>query len=267
MKDTNIFTNLAEFIEHVSTLDDIVGIIEYGGRVHTNMEQGGDYDLTIIFDSPVSDNFNGIHFRVAGIPVDCMLLSVEDFKKPTPADSFYLVHLDGHILYDRTGETAKLLAEIKTKWKQPFVLSDNRKMWIRFATRHTLDKLENRLFEDELYSRWSIVMTADYAFNVYDNLKHPKIGKPKACFSFMKENDPQLYAYFTHLYQTLDLTEQFDFLKKINHYVADLVGGMWRDDEVLFHLLPNGTNDEMEQKDFWLTFLNSKKINEKGCAT
>ena len=82
IKDTNKFTTLSEMIAHLSHVPGVVGIVEYGGRTHTDMRPGGDYDLTVIFENPVSDNFTGVYLHVAGIPVDCMLLCLDDFMAP-----------------------------------------------------------------------------------------------------------------------------------------------------------------------------------------
>jgi len=250
IKDTNSFASLSEMIRRFSRLPGVVGIVEYGGRTHTDTQPGGDYDLTVIFEKPVSQNFSGVHFHVNGIPVDCMLLCVNDFALQEPADSFHLVHLDAIILYDKDGITAKLLDEIQTKWNKPSRINDSQIMWIRFAARHTLDKLEHRLYDDEIYSHCFIAKTVSYAVDDYAEIKGLSMGKTKEHLSFMAENDPVLYRFFETLYKTADLLTQFEMLKGINAYIANCFGGMWNIDEILFHLTPNGENNESEQLSF-----------------
>jgi len=250
ISDTNTFTSLSEMVEHFSKLPGVVGIVEYGGRTHTNMLPGGDYDLTVIFEKPLSQNFSGVHFHVCGIPVDCMLLSVDDFATPAPTDFFLLVHLGATILYDKDGLTQGILDDIQAKWKKPGHISENQIMWIRFASRHTLDKLEHRLFDDEIYSHCFIASTAGMVIDSYADTRGLEPGKTRGHLSFMAKNDPNLYSFFKKLYKTTDLSTQFAMLKEINTYFASNFGGMWNRDEILFHLTQNGTNDENEQASF-----------------
>ena len=247
IKDTNSFASLSEMVKHFSGLPGVVGIVEYGGRTHTNMQPGGDYDLTVIFEKPVSQNLSGVHFHVCGIPVDCMLLCVDDFALPVPPDPFFMVHMNAIILYDKDGVTKALLDDIRVKWKKPDTISDNQVMSIRFATRHTLDKLEHRLFDDEVYSRCFIAMTVSFIIEVYAETKGLELGKTKAHLHYMAQNDPKLYDSFKNLYRTADLQAQFEMLKEINTYLADSFGGMWNRNEILFHLTSNGENNESEQ--------------------
>ena len=250
IKDTGTFANLSEMIAHFSKLPGVVGIVEYGGRTHTNMLPGGDYDLTVIFDKPVSQNFSGVHFHVSGIPVDCMLLSVDDFATPEPADSFFLVHLDASILYDKDGITKAILEKLQTTWSKPPELTEAQKMWTRFASRHILDKLEHRLYDDEVYSHCFIDGAASFIVDMYAEANHLALGKTKIHLNFMAQNDPLLYGHFKTLYTTIDLSAKFAALKKINAYVAGSCGGMWGRDEILFHLRPEGVNNENEQLSF-----------------
>ena len=237
-------------IAHFEKLPGVVGIVEYGSRPHTNMWPGGDYDLTVIFDKPVSQNFSGVHFYVAGIPVDCMLLCVDDFATPVPQSPFHLVHLDTKILYDKDGITRAIFEDIGNKWRELPILNDNRKMWIRFITKHTIDKLEHRLYDDEMYSRYIIASTASYAVDTYAVLSNLEPGKTKIHFARMKQYDSTLYGFIEKLHKTTKLSSQFGMLKEINDYIAKNVGGMWNDNEALFHLTPDGVNDESEQELF-----------------
>ncbi|MBK1813200.1 hypothetical protein JHL18_21490 [Clostridium sp. YIM B02505] len=109
----NSFENIEGFIEHLKKNENIIGIVEYGGRTYKDMSIGGDYDLTVIFDKPVSKNFSGVHFRIKDIPVDCMLLSKEDFMSDMPLDEFMLVHLNCKILYDKDNTISELIKRAK----------------------------------------------------------------------------------------------------------------------------------------------------------
>ena len=250
IKDTNTFCNLSHMIEHFSGLPGVIGIVEYGSRPHTDMRPGGDYDLTVIFDKPISKNFSGIHFHVAGIPVDCMLLSADDFNLPEPESEFWLVHLNCTILYDKDGAVKQLLKNINSKWKKSHNVSESQKTWIRFGMRHIIDKLEHRLFNDELYSRIFIAQTIDYIMELYSELNGLEPGKTKVHLSHMKQNDVTLYNYIELLLNATNLTTQFKYIKLICAYLAEDLGGMWCADETLFHINSDGIIDFNEQQSF-----------------
>jgi len=250
IKDNNGFATLSDMVSHLSQLPGVVGIVEYGGRTHTNMRLGGDYDLTVIFNKPISKNFSGIHLHVAGIPVDCMLLSIDDFTLPQPADFFHLVHLNCTILYDQNDTTKQLLEGIQMNWKKPHLIDEAQKMWTRFAAKHTIDKLEHRLFDDALYSRLFIAQTLNYVVENYVHFKGLEPGKTKASLAYMQQNDPDLHSNINAILTTTDLALQFELFKKISIYPAKDIGGMWQEGEALFHLNPGGVNDKSEQKLF-----------------
>jgi len=250
LKDTNSFKDITSFIEHLKKKEDIVGIVEYGGRTHTDMSIGGDYDLTIIFNKPISVNFTGVHFHIAGIPVDCMILSVEDFLTEDPSNPFVLVHLNCTILFDRYDITKNLLNRIKINWKVPDNLSDFENNMFRFISKHIIDKLEYRLHENELYSKYFIFSSFDWYLECYARIKNLEIGKPKAHLNYIKDNDAELFNIINEMYSTNDLDIQFQMLKKCAINMLLSIGGLWGSDEVLFHLAPDGNNVVQEQKSF-----------------
>ena len=250
LKDTNSFDDIQSFIEHLKKKKDIVGIVEYGGRAYTDMNNGGDYDLTVIFNKPISNNFTGLHFHIAGIPVDCMILSVDDFSSEAPSNPFLLVHLNCTIIFDRDGITKNILESIKTTWKVPENLSDFENNMFRFISKHIIDKLQHRLHENELYSKYFIFSSFDWYLECYARINNLEIGKPKAHLSYIKNNDSELFNIINQLYSTNDLDIQFEMLKKCaNHMLLD-IGGLWASDEVLFHMSLDGKNIDEEQKAF-----------------
>ena len=248
LKDNTQFKDINSLIEHLKKKVNIVGIVEYGTRACENMSIGGDYDLTVIFDKPISPNFSGVHFHIGEIPIDCMLLSVEDFTESFPANEFLLVHTNCRILYDRNDITKSLLSKIKKAWQQPKELSDFESSLFRFTFQHVLDKLEHRLYEKELYSRYFIYSSVDWFLQCYARIKNLELGKPRVHLSYIEKYEPELFAIMNKLYQETDLGEQFLLLKKCAEYMLQSIGGPWAEDEILFHMTPGGKYDEEEQK-------------------
>jgi hypothetical protein len=245
--DKNSFDNIESFIEHLKKNENIIGIVEYGGRTYTDMAVGGDYDLTVIFDKPVSTNFTGVHFHINDIPVDCMILSKEDFMLDNPLNEFLLVHLNCNILYDKDNITSELLKKIQTTWASKNKLSDSQISLYRFTFKHILDKLEHRLHDNELYTKYFIYSSVDWFLSCYANIKVWEIGKPKLHLKLIQNQEPILFEIISRLYSESSLETQFILLKECAEYMLKGIGGLWRGNEVLFHLLPEGKNDEDEQ--------------------
>ncbi len=248
LKDINSFKDIDSFIEHLKKKDDIVGIVEYGGRTHSDMNIGGDYDLTVIFNKPISHNFTGIHFHIGGIPMDCMLLSVDDFLSDAPLNEFLLVHLNCKILFDRNNITKDILDKIKKTWKTPEYLSDYEINTFRFTFQHIIDKLEHRLYENELYSKYFIFSSFDWFLQCYARIKNLERGKPKVHLNYIENNDPELFNIINQMYSTDDLNIQFEMLKRCAYHMLQPIGGLWQRDEILFYVTPGGKIIDAEQR-------------------
>lgn len=244
----NSFTDIRSLIDHLKMKEQVVGIVEYGGRTFADMEVGGDYDLTVILNKPISKNFTGVHFHVAGIPIDCMILSVEDFLTDNPRDPFFLVHLNCSILFDRNDITKKILEKINSKWKLPEELSDFEKHLFRFTFQHILDKLEHRLHKDRLYSRFFIFSSFDWYLQCYARINNLEVGKPKAHLNHIRNSDFELYELINQMYNTDNLNDQLHVLKKCATRILEPIGGLWEKEEILLHLSPGGTVIDMEEE-------------------
>jgi hypothetical protein len=250
------FDNIEGFIEYLKRNENIIGIVEYGGRTYKDMAVGGDYDLTVIFDKPVSKNFSGVHFRIKDIPVDCMLLSKEDFASDMPLDEFMLVHLNCKILYDKDNTISDLLKSVQTIWAVPRELSDFEKMLFRFSFRHVLDKLKHRLYDNELYTKYFIYSSMDWFLSCYARIKGWEIGKPKLHLKLIEDEEPRLFDIISSLYSENSLDKQFELISKCADYMLQSIGGLWKEEEIIFHLLPDGENDEAEQNEFLKILMN-----------
>lgn len=246
--DTNTFDSIEAFITHLKRNDNIVGIVEYGGRAFSDMSPGGDYDLTVIFDKPLSKNIEGVHFHINGIPVDCMLLSVNDFMADCPLNEFLHVHMNCTLLYDKDGITEGLLNRIQTTWKKNDKLSEFEVMLFRFTFRHILDKLRHRLHENTLYTNYFIYSSMDWFLSCYARINGLEAGKPKLHLKFIEDNDPQLYTLISDLYEAVALEEKYEKLSDIAERMLSTIGGLWQTEEVLFHLTPDGSHQVEEQK-------------------
>lgn len=252
----NTFDSIESFIEYLKKNENIIGIVEYGGRTYTDMSIGGDYDLTVIFDKPISTNFAGVHFYIKDIPIDCMLLSKQDFMSDTVLNEFLLVHLNCKILYDKDNITTGILKRIQTTWSTPTELSDFEKMLFRFTFRHVLDKLKYRLHDNEIYTKYFIYSSVDWFLSCYARIKGSEVGKPKLHLKLIQNHEPKLFHIISNLYSENCLEVQFELLSQCANYMLDAIGGLWNENEILFHLLPDGKNDEHEQNRLLKTLMN-----------
>jgi|LGVF01.2.fsa_nt_gb hypothetical protein len=240
MKVESKYSSLKSLIDHLKVKKEVIGIVEYGGRSFNDMSIGGDYDLTVILEKSISSNFNGVHFHILDIPVDCMILSIDDFLDDSPQNPFYLVHLDCNILYDKDNRTKELLQHIREKWMPSNEISKFEEHLFRFTFQHILDKLKNRLHDDPLFTRFFIYSSFDWYIECYARIQNLKVGQPKAHLNHIKENNMELYQLATKLYLVTDIDEQFKILKECAIQIMEPIGGLWKKNEILLHLLPDG---------------------------
>ena len=194
------YLSIEEFITAMSKKEEIIGIMEYGNRSYTNIEKGGDYDCVLVTNEPLSLNINGAHFHIAGIPVDCMFKDLNAFVADTPG-MFDVSVVNGKILYDETGELSKRVEVARLKWADQPDLTEGEISFLRFIARHCLDKVDHRLFADHLYSHYTMSISVDFYLTTYAKLHQLEIGKPRAMFAHMRENDPELIEMTNNFFQ------------------------------------------------------------------
>lgn len=248
------YSTIALFIDHLKSKSDVVGIVEYGGRTYCDMSPGGDYDLTVITRSPVAVGIGGLHFNIAGIPVDCVIVSIDDFKAATPKSPFMLAHLNCTILFDRDNITKALLESIKTRWRSDPELTEREIGWFRFTVTHVIDKLKHRLHDDVLYSNYFMAASLECFLSCYARIENLAVGQPKLHFRHMEEHDPEMYRHFSSFYETTDTGEHFRLLQLIAQHVTKEIGGLWREDEPIFQLEADTASTEEKDKIMELLF-------------
>lgn len=75
----------------------------------------------------------------------------------------------------------------------------------------------------------------------------------------IENQEPILFHIIESLYLANSLETQFELLCECASYMLDSIGGLWKEKEALFHLLPDGKNDEQEQNRILKTLLNGRK--------
>jgi len=250
------FATISDFIESLKFNENIVGIVEYGGRQWNDLSKGGDYDLTVITKNMISEDIGGLHFHIAGIPIDCIIKSVADFLYENPLSPFDTIHLNCKILFDREGITEGLLKRIKTAWSNSFDIAERDILWFRFVFKHVIDKLRYRLHDDELYSNYSMADAMRYFLQSYEKIKNRKPGKIKDLLKYIKENESDLYNMLENYFKASDLDTKFHYLELCADYMAKDIGGVWQEGEVLFHLNKAYTSKEEKDKVYNFIFNN-----------
>ena len=230
------FKRISEFVEHCKSIEGIVGILEYGSRTFQNDSIGGDYDLTVVFkDKKSFSSIAGIHFYINEIPVDCVIKSIDDFYISKPINKFDLVHLSCKILYDPYNLIKKALSQIRITWNHEVILTESKIFKWRFRLSHIINKLNHRLYEDELYSFYVLNNGVRIALDAYADINHLQLGLPKQHLIHIQENNNLLHSYIEQFYNTNNLCEKFNFIRLIFSIILNDIGGLWEKDEILFH--------------------------------
>jgi len=257
MKQLLDFTNLEEFISHLKSKDEIIGIVQYGNRDYKNMCPGGDYDLNLILDKQFQTPIGGLHFHINSIPVDCGIISINDLYMDSSPSDFHSILIKSLVLHDPTGEISKQLNKIKSIWKFNIIpIKEGEIEFERFIKQHVVDKFENRLFENEVYTR--IFLSGNIFSLLEDYMKINKLDPYdfKTALKSMEETDNKTYKLFEDFVSTHDLHKQMFITKQLNNEVLHKIGGTWKNDEAVFHYknFSDSINDEDKQKIIQLVF-------------
>lgn len=236
MKQPTTFPTIEAFIEHLKARPDIVGILQYGNRDYRDMSPGGDFDLNVILREGLTAPVAGIHLHAGGIPVDCGLMALADLRQERPPSDYHCVLVESVVLYDRTGDVADALEHIRGTWRMHIPpITEARTAFERFVTQHVIDKLEHRLYDDEVYSRVLLSGNIFWLLENYIMLHRLNPYGFREALAHMRDTHPQTYALFRSCVDTHDLAEQLVATKKLSEAVLRPVGGRWKEDELLFH--------------------------------
>lgn len=249
MEYANKFATFDDFVDSLRKNKIILGVLLCGSnKLKTSkiLCNGGDIDLTIITESTICDDIGGIHFYIENTPLDCMIRSIDYFDNPICPNIYDLMHLDSVIIYDRDGRISEALEKIKRNWCYKDKLSKREINKIRFRLTHFLNKLNGRVSES---IHCEIVL--DNAFKValssYARIHKLLPGKIKLHLEFMSENDPILYNLFNEFFLEKKIEKRYFLLKDIIEMILEDYGGIWKKNEILFHLNSDNVTEEDEK--------------------
>jgi hypothetical protein len=230
------FETLEAFINHLKSKKNILGIVEYGRREYTNMSPGGDYDLNIIIDKNIKTQIAGVHLHINSIPVDCGIISVNDLYYDESPSDFHSLLAQSKVLFDRDGLLSAQLIKIKEKWKLNIKpIPEGELSFRRFITQHVVDKFENRLFENEVYTRIFLNENVFTLLETYMKINELDPYNYKIALEIMEKQDKDTYILFEKFVKNHDLDKLLSITKELNNKVFSKYGGAWKKNEVLFH--------------------------------
>lgn len=236
MKQILDFGTLEAFITHLQTKNDIIGIVQYGSRDYTNMSPGGDYDLNIIIDGNIKTQIAGLHLHINSIPVDCGIISVNDLYQDESPSDFHSLLAKSKVLFDRNGLLSKQLIKIKKNWKLNITpIQEGELSFSRFITQHVVDKFENRLFDNEVYSRIFLGENIFTLLESYMKINELDPYNYKKALEIMKKQDNDTYILFEEYAKNHDLNKLLSITKELNNKVFSKYGGSWKNEEIIFH--------------------------------
>ncbi|WP_027048160.1 hypothetical protein [Mesoplasma syrphidae] len=251
------FESIEDLIKTFKRNKNIIGIIQCGSRnyLNENINEIGDYDLTVIIDQNISNNIMGLHFFIKKIPVDCMIKTIDQFYKPI-TNVFDLMHLDGVIIHDTNNEVQKALNYF-IEHSNHNRLFDNKLVInkYRYKFTHIKYKLLKRLNKNDL--------TIKYLFNVgfitfvefYMITRKIQPGKFKLAFEMMQTNESELFTLVKRYQNTNDEQVMYELIEKIFSYMLKFCNGFWKEDEILFR---KNIDSNLEDENKLLEFLFDK---------
>jgi len=220
------FDSLERMILDLKSRPHVVGLLEYGSRKHTDMSPGGDYDLFVITDDNHRTPASGISFYVNGIPVDCGIRCRMDLD-----------------------------AMVRQRWKPDKCHHDNEIHFDRFAYRHVLDKVKHRIVSDPDYA--SFILNSNMLWLIETYMSHNNLpkGDYKAAWEHMRINRPNCYALLAEFHRECELIRKYEIEEVLSEQIMIPFGGLWRKDEVFFHLRDESKPLSEEEKHYAISLI------------
>lgn len=241
------FQSIAEFLDWLKTRPGVLGIIEYGNRTWNDQSPGGDYDLTLVVEDGLLRP-GGLTFVLGGMPVDCGLCPRSDLERATPLSEFDVVLVRGRLLWDREGDLAAALDSIRVRWSDAAPAPTSQEIdWERFTQRHVFDKVRHRLQSEPTYCRFLLATNMFWLLEFYMSLHALKKADYRMALEHLRAGDPQAWSDWERFYTTHDPAEMLALAEPLADRLLAPIGGLWREDEVIFHRrLPS---DELTEDD------------------
>lgn len=241
-----MFRNIHEFIKCVKKNEHLIGILQYGSNSIYNIREG-DLDITLVYDYRPSDVINGIHLYVGELPVDVMIVSIDDFYLDIPRDEFQLAHINAEIIFDTNEILSKAMSNIKKNWTLDREFNSLDISKLRFCISHRLNKVHNR-FDDIVYCNLAMGELIEYSLFCYGKINNLEVGKDKHFLNHMSVNNSKLYELLEKYYSENDVYTKYTVLLEYSGLFLKSYGGLWRKDEIIFHDYKTTSNNEERRK-------------------
>lgn len=227
--------SLKEYINRLSTHNEVLGILEFGGRfINDEKNDYSDYDM-VVFTSHNLNSVTGVHFYLGTIPVDCMFISYTDEMDEQTLKK-KKIFSDCRIVYQKDdffSDKEYLLKGVDYKEE----ITDRVISATRYSISHTLYKIKTRLtkkdFEIEVGYYLSYLSTKCVQY--YGILNQLKICHFHDYFEHMYKYNRILYSKFIDFFNTSNNQEKYIIIFEISNLILKAVGGIWKEGEVIYH--------------------------------
>lgn len=241
--------DLREMIERLKAHSEVLGLIRYGGRHVNDMSPGGDFDLFVILKE-APENVESLHFYVEDIPVDLNLRTLTDLQRESPLTEIDLSLLQGEILYDVTGELAKLIKAAGQRWRSVADVSGlttHEANFLRFSHQHALDKIRHRLQSNPLMSEFLLASNVYWLVLNYFRLRLMPFPGERRALEWLAEYDAEFHHDLTRFYESRRLEDKFQLSESLSERALEPVGGLWKKHELIAFALPGCENTDLQK--------------------
>ena len=238
---------IQEMIELLQENPDVVALAEYGSATYTDSHIDGDYDI-IVITAPKLVRSESLHFHIGDMPVDLNLRSLDQIRAMHRIDGFESILLDCRVIHDPSGEARRALDDLRVRHKTSMgrALEQKQIAVMRHAASHTFDKLREERKLPLLLKRYLLHQCVYWAVPQYFEIRRLQYKGEKYALAYLARNEPQMAEWLEQFYTTNDLREQGTLADKIQRFVLEPIGGLWRHGELLAFGDPNQG---------WMTFL------------
>jgi hypothetical protein len=239
--------DLQSLINRLKRNSSVVGIVRYGGRKLNDMSLGGDFDIFVFVEQRLPA-VESLHFFVQDIPVDLNIRTLDDLRRDVPLIPFDITLMTVELLYDPHGELQPLLTDVKNRWHtQTENLDEHTLAFMRFAHRHTLDKVRHRLETEPLLSELLLSSNVYWLMQNYFRVRGMPFPGEKDTLIWLKVHDTKVYQLINQFFITNNLGQKMEISEALSEIVLRPIGGLWHKSEILALGLDENVENLQEQ--------------------
>lgn len=219
--EEDMYKSIREFIEKIKKNPNMIALISYG-KIKIDKDVEENVDICIIMNN-FNLNIESVHFDIKGVPVSASLRAYNDLLKDKPLSQKDLLLLEGEVLFDKSGIISRMIAKSREKWDKKEenikIYNRNEVELKRFYHKSIIDRIRNKLHDDEVYSKFLINKNLLELITTYLELNNKSYKCDRELMDYIANASPSIYGLIEEFYATSNVDKLFNVMIKVSDIV------------------------------------------------